>query len=136
MGCRRMCRFLIVANLFVAGLCATASAQELQRWRHGLIEPKGDGGFSLMVAYHDFAEKHGLKIETFILKNGATAIKPLLAGEVDIAAPPRYGAIVAERIPGARLEVLAGEAHQPFQERPEAWNARVNAFWREVEARR
>ena len=74
MGGRRMCRFLIVLNLFVVGFSTTASAQELQRWRHGVIEPKGDGGFSLMVAYRDFAEKHGLKIETFILKNGATAI--------------------------------------------------------------
>jgi hypothetical protein len=27
------------------------------------------------------------------------------------------------------------EAHQPFQEVPEEWNARVDAFWREVEAR-
>ena len=90
MGGRRMCRFLIVANLFVAGLCATASAEELQRWHHGVIEPKGDGGFSLMVAYRDFAKKHGLKIETFVLKNGATAIKALLAGEVDsIEASPR-----------------------------------------------
>jgi hypothetical protein len=26
------------------------------------------------------------------------------------------------------------EAHQPFQEVPDEWNARVDAFWREVEA--
>jgi pimeloyl-ACP methyl ester carboxylesterase len=34
-----------------------------------------------------------------------------------------------------RFEVMAGEAHQPFQEVPEEFNARVEAFWREVEAR-
>jgi hypothetical protein len=26
------------------------------------------------------------------------------------------------------------EAHQPFQEVPDEWNARVDAFWRKVEA--
>jgi pimeloyl-ACP methyl ester carboxylesterase len=29
---------------------------------------------------------------------------------------------------------MPGEAHQPFQEVPDAFNARVDAFWREVEA--
>jgi len=105
MGGKRMCRFLVVANLFVAGLFASASAQELQHWRHGVIEPKGDGGFSLMVAYRDFAEKHGLKIETFILKNGATAIKALLAGEVDsIEASP--GAAILAGANGADIKVI------------------------------
>jgi hypothetical protein len=27
------------------------------------------------------------------------------------------------------------EAHQPFQEVPDEWNTRVDAFWREVERR-
>jgi hypothetical protein len=27
------------------------------------------------------------------------------------------------------------ESHQPFQEVPDEWNARVDAFWQEVEAR-
>jgi hypothetical protein len=26
------------------------------------------------------------------------------------------------------------ESHQPFQEVPDEWNARVDAFWREVDA--
>lgn len=59
----------------------------------------------------------------------------VLAGELDIITPPRYGRIVADAIPGARFEVLPGEAHQPFQERPEDFNARVDAFWREVARR-
>ena len=58
----------------------------------------------------------------------------VLAGGLDIGAPPRFGQVVAEAIPGARFEVLPGEAHQPFQEVPEEFNARVDAFWREVEA--
>jgi pimeloyl-ACP methyl ester carboxylesterase len=57
----------------------------------------------------------------------------VVSGELDIALPPRHGAIVAERIPGAEFVVLEGEAHQPFQENPEAFNARADAFWRRVD---
>jgi pimeloyl-ACP methyl ester carboxylesterase len=59
----------------------------------------------------------------------------VVAGGLDIAAPPRYGKAVADAIPGAVFEVWAEEAHQPFQEVPEAFNARVDAFWRWVDAR-
>jgi pimeloyl-ACP methyl ester carboxylesterase len=34
---------------------------------------------------------------------------------------------------GARFEVLPEEAHRPFTENPEEFNARVDAFWREVD---
>ena len=60
----------------------------------------------------------------------------MLAGGRDSTSRPELGRDVAERIPGARFEVLAGEAHQPFQEAPDGWNARVDAFWREVDGRR
>ncbi|GAA4558880.1 alpha/beta fold hydrolase [Streptomyces collinus] len=66
---------------------------------------------------------------------GISAPALVLAGELDLATPPRLGRTVADRIPGAVFEVLPGEAHQPFQEVPEVFNARVGAFWREVEAR-
>ncbi|MGY1782619.1 alpha/beta fold hydrolase [Geodermatophilus sp. SYSU D01036] len=42
---------------------------------------------------------------------------------------------MAEAIPGAVFEVLEEESHQPFQEVPDRWNARVDAFWQDVEAR-
>ncbi len=60
----------------------------------------------------------------------------VLAGELDTILPPRFGQAVAAAIPDARFEVMPGEAHQPFQEVPDEFNARVDAFWREVEARR
>ncbi|MFJ4077759.1 alpha/beta fold hydrolase [Streptomyces iakyrus] len=66
---------------------------------------------------------------------GISAPTLVLAGELDLATPPRLGRAVADGIPGAVFEVLPGEAHQPFQEVPEVFNARVGAFWREVEAR-
>jgi len=59
----------------------------------------------------------------------------VLAGELDVILLPRFGRAVADAIPDARFEVLPGEARQPFQEVPDEWNARVDAFWREVEAR-
>ena len=58
----------------------------------------------------------------------------VLAGEFDTILPPRFGQAVAAAIPNARFEVMPGEAHQPFQEVPDEFNARVDAFWRETEA--
>jgi pimeloyl-ACP methyl ester carboxylesterase len=58
----------------------------------------------------------------------------VLAGAEDVATPPRYGEEVAGLIPGARFEVLEGEAHQPFQEAPDLFNRRVADFWSEVES--
>jgi pimeloyl-ACP methyl ester carboxylesterase len=59
----------------------------------------------------------------------------VLAGGRDLITRPELCRAVAELIPGARFEVMEEEAHQPFQEIPDEWNARVDAFWREVEAR-
>jgi pimeloyl-ACP methyl ester carboxylesterase len=64
-----------------------------------------------------------------------TAPTLVVAGERDIACPPRLGRVVAEQIPGAELIVLAGEAHQPFQERPAEFNALVDRFWSNLEGR-
>jgi pimeloyl-ACP methyl ester carboxylesterase len=64
-----------------------------------------------------------------------TAPTLVLAGELDVILPPRFGRAVAAAIPNARFEVMPGEAHQPFQEVPDEFNARVDAFWQETEAR-
>ena len=58
----------------------------------------------------------------------------VLAGGRDATSRPELGRAVAELIPGARFEVMEHECHQPFQEVPDEWNARVDAFWREVES--
>jgi 3-oxoadipate enol-lactonase len=59
----------------------------------------------------------------------------VLAGGIDPTARPELGRAVADAIPGARFEIWETEAHQPFQEVPERWNARVDAFWQDVDAR-
>jgi pimeloyl-ACP methyl ester carboxylesterase len=66
---------------------------------------------------------------------GEIAVPTLvLAGEFDNILPPRSSRSVAEAIPGARFEVMPEQAHQPFQEIPDEWNARVDTFWREADA--
>jgi pimeloyl-ACP methyl ester carboxylesterase len=57
----------------------------------------------------------------------------VLAGEEDVVTPARLGRVVAERIPGAEFRVMPGEAHQPFQERPEEYNALAHEFWSRVD---
>lgn len=64
-----------------------------------------------------------------------TAPTLVLAGGVDSIARPDLGRGVADAIPEARFEVEETESHQPLQEVPDRWNARVDAFWREVEGR-
>jgi pimeloyl-ACP methyl ester carboxylesterase len=60
----------------------------------------------------------------------------VLAGGDDRVTRPELGQAVAERIPRAEFRILPGEAHQPFQERPEEWNAIVHEFWSRVDAER
>ena len=67
-------RGLAVA-LLMAACGSQAAGQELKPWKHGVIEPKGDAGFMVMVAQRDFASRNGLKVEIVSLKNGATAHK-------------------------------------------------------------
>jgi pimeloyl-ACP methyl ester carboxylesterase len=66
---------------------------------------------------------------------GITAPTLVLAGGRDVTSRPDLCRAVAERIPEALFEVMEDEAHQPFQEVPDEWNARVDAFWRDVDAR-
>jgi pimeloyl-ACP methyl ester carboxylesterase len=58
----------------------------------------------------------------------------VLAGGLDTTSRPELCRAVAGLIPDAQFEVMEHESHQPFQEVPDKWNARVDAFWREVEA--
>ena len=62
-----------------------------------------------------------------------TAPTLVLAGGRDSTSRTELCRAVAELILGAQFEVLEQESHQPFQEVPDDWNARVAAFWRDVE---
>lgn len=98
-------RSIICAAALITMLAAPVAAQELKSWKHGVIEPKGDAGFSLMVGQHDFAEKHGLKLQIIAMKNGALAHKALLAGELDsIESSP--GAAILAGARGADVKII------------------------------
>jgi pimeloyl-ACP methyl ester carboxylesterase len=71
---------------------------------------------------HDTLDRlHEIRVPTLVL-----------AGGIDIMLRPELGQAVADRIPGARFHVFEGEAHQPFQEVPDEWNALVHAFWSDL----
>jgi ABC-type nitrate/sulfonate/bicarbonate transport system substrate-binding protein len=94
-----------VAVTGVLALSEQAGAAELKAWRHGVIQPKGDAGFSWMVTRHDFAAKNGLKLDMVAFKNGAIAHKALLAGQVDsIESSP--GAAILASAHGADLKIV------------------------------
>jgi NitT/TauT family transport system substrate-binding protein len=94
------------AALLAAALLAAAPATAQDKvWRHAVIEPKGDAGFSLMVRGGGFAAKRGLKLEIVSLKNGAIAHKALLAGEVEsIESSP--GAAILAGAHGGDVKIL------------------------------
>jgi NitT/TauT family transport system substrate-binding protein len=76
----------VAAFLFAFGGITSAmqpaGAQELKPWRHGVLDPKGDAGFSYMVG-EGFAEKQGLKLKLFPFKADTQLLQALLAGELD-----------------------------------------------------
>ena len=95
----------LAISLALAALGVPALSQELRPWKHGVIEPKGDAGFMLMVGQRDFASRRGLKIEIVPLKNGTTAHKALLAGELDsIESSP--GAAILAGAHGADIKIV------------------------------
>ena len=64
---------------------------------------------------------------------GAIALPTLvLYGEEDVICPPRHSREIAGLICGARLIGVPGQAHQPFQEDPAAFNETVLGFWESV----
>ena len=63
-----------------------------------------------------------------------TAPTLVLAGGIDPTAHQSLGRAVADAIPGAVFEIEECESHEPLQEIPDWWNARVDAFWQDVEA--
>ena len=101
------------------------------------MEQRGEGPDVLLVAgLGDPAEAWQPQLEGFADRYRLTAFDNRGAGRSPLPDGPLSVARMADdAVPGAVFEVLPGEAHQPFQEVPEVFNARVGAFWREVEAR-
>jgi len=63
----------------------------------------------------------GIKVPTLVV-----------VGEKDVLTPPADAQLMAERIPGARLEVIAGAGHLANMEEPETFNRLVADFLTKV----
>ena len=95
---------------------------------------------ALAFPYQQSVEAFQAQVEVCLTHDTEDRLKEIgtptlvLSGELDIILPPRFGRSVTVEISNARSEVMPGEAHQPFQEVSEEFNARVETFWRAVEA--
>lgn len=61
-----------------------------------------------------------------------TAPTLVTVGELDLVLPERFSREIAERIAGARVVVVPGAGHQPFQEQPDEYNRLLTEFWQAV----
>lgn len=52
----------------------------------------------------------------------------ILTGEMDVMTPVRFGRMLADRIPGARMRILAGTGHLAMAESPAETNEALRAF--------
>jgi NitT/TauT family transport system substrate-binding protein len=69
-----------VALAMLAGMSTPYAADA---WKHGIVEAKGDSGFLFQAAEGGFAKKLGLDLEMVEFTGGPTALKALIAGELD-----------------------------------------------------
>ena len=97
-------------------------------------------GFSMAFSHEQSVEAFQAQVDACLAHDTADGLSRIaaprlvIAGELDIVLPPRFGRSVSAEIPNAPFEVMPGEAHQPFQEVPDKLNARIDAFWRDVDA--
>lgn len=92
--------------------------------RHGLIESFAripEPGFRAAVACLPTHDVLGRLAEI-----GSPTL--VIAGELDTETPPSYSRALADGIPGARLEVLAGVGHLAPSEDPDMFNRIVGDF--------
>lgn len=57
----------------------------------------------------------------------------VIVGDADILCPPRLSQPIMDAMPHAELALIQGGAHQPFQEKPDEYNALVAGFWARVD---
>jgi pimeloyl-ACP methyl ester carboxylesterase len=108
------------------------------RGRHRGPDHRGGAGLPLPAVRRGLAGAGSTPAsrDTADRLGGAPRRRGVISDGLDAILPPGFGRSVAGLIPGARFEVMAEESHQPFQEVPDDWNARVHAFSREARRRR
>jgi len=63
---------------------------------------------------------------------GITAKVLVVTGDADMITPPKYGVYLHQHIPGSSLQAIAGAGHLSPLEKPEAVNAILQRFVREL----
>jgi len=89
------------------------------------------GGLKRDANPDQLAVLRGLREVTFDDDALAACTAPTLfiVGSADEIFPPATIADAASRVPGARIEQVAGAGHSPYFEQPAAWNALVLEHW-------
>lgn len=97
---RHLLGMLTAGAVLVAGITAAEAAD---KWRHGVVEAKGDAGIQFMPT--KFAGKFGLDLETLEFASSTVPVKALLAGEIESYATTPLTAIAA-MAEGAKLKFI------------------------------
>lgn len=71
----------------VASPAIVRHARAAEKWKHGILQSKGDAGFFFMPKHKGFWEKRGLDVEIIELKGSKDVMRAILAGEADSADP-------------------------------------------------
>ena len=94
---------LLALGMTAAGMQA-ASAENLVKWREGIVPFKGDAGFFYMAKEKGFFRKHGIDVEFVQIPGNVKLVRALLAGTVD----------AIEASPGATLKAILHGADIQF----------------------
>ena len=92
----------------------------LEALRAGIAATSADGHIGCCEAIRALDYEPGLA--------GITSACLLIGGEADVGAPPEVMRAIAQRVPGARHQVIANAGHICNLERADAFNAAVEAF--------
>ena len=110
-----------LAAPLVAGMVAPRTAPAAQAAAQALMASVPEATYraavSALVAFDRRAGLPAIGVPTLVI-----------TGEHDSSAPPDVARKLAERIPGARLVILAGAGHLLNIEQPQAFNAALLAF--------
>ena len=91
--------------------------------------PEGVARFEAMEHGSFSGARQRLRTPTTLTRLESMRVPTLIiAGDEDAYAPPPVMRAFADRIPGARFEVIEGVGHSAYWEKPEVWNQIVTGF--------
>jgi len=82
------------------------------------------------VLYGDFSACDRFDIMEQVQTIGSPTL--IICGDQDVLTPVKYSRFLAEKIAGARLEIIKGAGHMVMLERAEEFNKKIEAFFRAV----